>query len=98
LGDVVNLEQHVAQRQLLAKKVRAAAQQLDSMSDELFDLALQIACAGVLRAWNEAVPVGTIMKIDEAMLADTRDPRVLALLRLREVAFETIAVLQSPVP
>jgi hypothetical protein len=97
VSDVIDLAEVRERYRQERKIVHATARRLREIEEEIDLMSAQLALAGPLASHCARQPIGTIMRLDDDKLLTLNDPRVAALLALRDHIYETVkAIYELP--
>ena len=72
MGDVIDLKRRREAHAAYQEQLTLAGDSLRAMAEELFSLAINLACSGQWKEWSDAQPAGAVMSFDEMSLSSRR--------------------------
>jgi len=100
MTNVISIDQMRKGRWRRDKRYRKALERLGKkltgMGEQLFDLAFELAVEGAWREWNDGVPNGTEIYINEVILRESGDPNVSRLIDAQEYLYGVASELSGP--
>ena len=63
MGEMISLADWRERSDARDAAVQSAVEQLDELQQTLISAAMNIACAGIWREWDEATPEGTVVRV-----------------------------------
>jgi len=84
MAKIIPFEEYRDKYQDYEQALAATTEQLEEVSADLIQSAIDLAVAGVWRDWDKDMPEGSIFEFDPEMLLESGDPVVVGIMRVWE--------------
>ena len=88
MGDVSEFKKYKRDSESYRELIEEVRKTLDSMAGVIHSSCVQLAMLGEWKEWNDKIPVGAVININDRDLAETADKNISALINLYRTTME----------